>query len=548
VRQPQSAIRNPQSAIRSGAWIAVFALAAALRLAHVIALVRQPVFWDANLQGGSDMSGFIAWAARLAAEGGFWDGRGIYTYSAPLFPFLLAGFFHLAGPDLAWAAAAQALVSAGTCLIIGWAAYHLFGERRIALVAATLAALYGPFVFYTTKLHAATAEVAAVAVAFGGIAWALRGLAPGRWFAVGVPIGVAALGRPNFFVVAGGAAAGLLLRRGAAGRVRVAAAAAVVLAASLVVGAASLRTVALGGPLVPLTQQLGPVWRLANSYDSQVLNFRMPRENVMPVLSPAFWTHQARKAAVFWWGYEVPQNMNMYFIREFSPVLQLPLLAFWFIFPLACLGLWWARDRWGEFLPLLLGMLAYYLSTVLFFIAARYRIPLVPALLAFAAFAVVRLWDRWRAGGWRAVWVPAAVCLALVVAGKPHRERLIHSTEYAYLARDAADRGDGLRAQWALERGVRLFPHALGDRAGAATRLLRDVRREAGVRPLPEARRHLYLGLATLLTEGPPRQAAQYLRLAAGGFPQDPAAADLRHMLATFAPGGNPNRGETVTR
>ena len=298
---------------------------------------------------------------------------------------------------------------------------------------------------------------------------------------------------------------------------------------------------------MPLTQQLGPVWRLANSYDSRVLNFRMPREPLMPVLSLAFWAHQAKKAAVFWWGYEAPQNMNMYFIREFSPVLQLPLLAFWCVLPLAALGLWWARDRWAEFLPLLLGMLALYLSTVAWLIAARYRIPIVPALLPFAAFAVVGLWDRWRAGGWRAVWVPAAVCLALMVAAKPHRERLIHSTEYAYLAREAADRGDGPRAQWALERGVRLFPRALGDRAGAAASLLRDVRGEASVRPLPGARRHLYLGLATLLTEGPPRQAAEHLRLAAAGFPHDPAATDLRHMLAMLSSGGL-NLGEAVPR
>ncbi len=443
-------------------WIAIFALAAALRLVHVLVLVRQPVFWDANLQGGSDMSGFIDWATRLAAEGGFWDARGIYTYSPPLFPFLLAGFFRLAGPDLALAAAAQALLSAATCLVIGWGAWHLFTERRTAYLAAILAALYGPFVFFTTKLHATTVELAAMSLAFGGIAWAIRRPAPWRWFAVGIAIGVSALGRPNFLVVAAGAAGGILLRRrGPDLRHRAGLAALVLGGACLVVGGATLRNVALGGPLVPLTQQMGPVWRLANSYDSQVLNFRVPREPLMPVLSQPFWAHQAKKAAVFWWGYEVPQNMNMYFIREFSPVLQLPLLAFWFVLPLAWLGLWWARGRWRELLPFHLGMLGYYLSTVIFLITARYRIPIVPPLLSFAAFALVVLWDRWWAGGGRAVGVPLAVCVALMVAGKPHRERLIHSTEYAYLARDAAARGDGPRAQWALERGVRLFPRAL---------------------------------------------------------------------------------------
>ena len=538
MNDPQSAIRNPQSEIQKGPWLAIFALAAALRLAHVIVLVRQPVFWDANLQGGSDMSGFIAWAAGIAAEGGFWHPRGIYTYSPPLYPFLLAAFFRLAGPDLALAAGAQALLGAVTCLIIGWMALLLFGQRRLAYLAAVLAALYGPFVFYTTKLHATTVELAAVSLAFAGIAWAIGCPATWRWLAAGLAIGVAALGRPNFFVVAGGAALGILWRREANFRERAAGATLVVLGASLVVGAATLRNVLLGGPWVPITQQMGPAWRLANSYDSAVLNFRMPRESLMPVLSVAFWAHQAKKAAAFWWGYEVPQNMNLYFIREFSPALQLPLPAFWFVFPLACLGLWWARPHGRPLLPLHLGMLACYLSTVVFLVTARYRIPLVPALLPFAAYGLAGLWDRWRAGGRRAALVPAMVCAALMVAGKPHRERLIHSTEYAYLARDAVARDDGRRAQWALERGVRLFPRALGDRAEMAAVLVRGVRRGAGARPLPDARRELYLGMAVLLTEGPPRQAQEHLRRAAAGFPGEPAAGDLRRILATFGPDG----------
>lgn len=523
-------------------WIGLFALAAALRIAHVLALVQQPVFWDANTQGGSDMSGFIRFATQLATQGGFWDRRGIYTYSPPLFPFILAGLFRLLGPDLALAAAVQGLLSAVTCLLIGWGALHLFGERRIAYLAAGLAALYGPFIFFTTKLHGTTVELAAAALAFGAIAWAIRGPAPWRWFVAGLAIGVTAWGRPPFLAVAGAAALGLLVRPGAGRRDGVGAAAMVLLGTLAVSAVAVARTALLGGPVVPITDQLGMAWRLANSSDSYVLNYRYPRGPVMPVLSLAFGAHQLKKAALYWWGYEVPQNMNSYFIREFSPVLRLPLLTFWVVTPLAWLGLWWQRRRWRELLPLFLALLACYLSTVVFFIAARYRIPIVPGLLPFAALALAGLWDRWRAGGWRAVAVPAAVCVALMVAAEPHRERLIHSTEYAYLARDAAARGDGARAQGALERGVRLFPRALGERAGAAAAVLRAVREGAAGSPLPEDRRQLYLGISTLLTEGPPREAREHLRLAAAGFPEGPAAAALRQLLATFAPDGTPRR------
>ena len=521
---PRGAIRWP--------WIGLFGLALAVRMAHVLVLVNRPVFWDANTQGGSDMSGFIRFAAGLAAEGGFWDQRSTYTTSAPLFPLALAAWFRAVGTDLALAAAAQAVAGAATCLVIGWGAWHLFGERRIAYLAAGVAALYGPFVFYTTKLHATTLELAAAALVFAGIAWAMARPAPWRWFAVGLALGLAALGRPTFMLVAGAVTAGCLLWPGRPARQRVGAAAMVGLGAAVVVGGWMVRTAVLGGPWVPVTGQTGMVWRLANSYDSYVLNFRYPQQPVMPVASLAFWAHQAKKAALFWWGYEVPQNMNYYFIREFSPVLQLPVLAFWVVTPLAWLGLWWSRRRWRELLPLHAAMLAYYLATSLFLITARYRIPIVPALMPFAAFALAGLWDRARAGGWRAAAAPALACLALMAAVKPHRERLIHSTEYAYIARDAVARGDGARAQWALERGVRLFPRALGGRAALAAETLRVVRADAGAAPLPEGRRHLYLGIGTLLTEGPPRAAREHLRLAAAGFPRDPTATTLARRLA----------------
>ena len=543
----RSALRAPAPPAAAGAstawpWIGIIALALGLRVGHVLALVQQPVFWDANTQGGSDMSGFIRFASRMAAEGGFWDRRGVYTYSPPLFPFLLAGLFRLLGPDLALAAAVQAVLSAATCLAIGWMAWSLFGERRIATLAGGLAALYGPFIFFTTKLHATTLELAAAALAFGAIAWAIRGPVPRRWFAAGLALGIAALGRPTFVVVAGGTAIGLLAQPAPRLRDRLGAAAMVGLGAGTVVVAAVVRNVLLGGPWVPITGQMDAAWRLANSYDSSALNFRYPRGPLMPVASWAFWAQQARKAALFWWGYEAPQNMNYYFIREFSPVLRLPLVTFWFVAPLAWLGLWWSRHRCRELLPLTSAVLAYYVITILFLITARYRIPIVPALMPFAAFALVGLWDRARAGGWRAAAPPGLFCLALMAAAMPHRERLIHSTEYAYLARDAAARGDGARAQWALQRGVRLFPRALGERVEAATAVLRAAKDGAAESPLSEGRRQLYLGISTLLTEGPPREAREHLRRAAAAFPEDPTATPLGRLLATFSPDARTSR------
>jgi tetratricopeptide (TPR) repeat protein len=86
--------------------------------------------------------------------------------------------------------------------------------------------------------------------------------------------------------------------------------------------------------------------------------------------------------------YEVPDNQDMYFVARYSPVLRwLP--GFGWIFPLGVLGLivsWPRRD-----VRLIAAIMALYsCSVILFFVLARFRQPLVPFWVAFAA-----LGGRW---------------------------------------------------------------------------------------------------------------------------------------------------------
>ena len=109
-------------------------------------------------------------------------------------------------------------------------------------------------------------------------------------------------------------------------------------------------------------------------------------------------TSCSTKTYLFWHGHEVGRNQDLYYARNFSSLLSMLLwkssIAFPFgvLAPLALLGigLLWREGLHRE--PgsalLLLFLLSYALSVVLFFVTARYRLPVVPVLLLFAVHGV----------------------------------------------------------------------------------------------------------------------------------------------------------------
>jgi tetratricopeptide (TPR) repeat protein len=96
----------------------------------------------------------------------------------------------------------------------------------------------------------------------------------------------------------------------------------------------------------------------------------------------------ARKFAMFFNGYEVPQIEAYEIERERYPALRVLFVEFWWICALGLVGLLLSLRHWrGHFL--LSGFLVTYtVSIVLFFITARYRVPAVPVLCLFAGQAL----------------------------------------------------------------------------------------------------------------------------------------------------------------
>ena len=109
-----------------------------------------------------------------------------------------------------------------------------------------------------------------------------------------------------------------------------------------------------------------------------------------------------KKTYLFWSGPELKRNQDIYYARQHSLLLsallwdRLVAFPFGLLGPLGLLGMAWCWRRPGDGL-LQLYALAYAASVILFFVAARYRMPVVPVLLIFAAAALAQLWAALRA-------------------------------------------------------------------------------------------------------------------------------------------------------
>jgi hypothetical protein len=97
------------------------------------------------------------------------------------------------------------------------------------------------------------------------------------------------------------------------------------------------------------------------------------------------------KAWRFFNGWEVPSGVSYYDLRDTAPVLRWGMLNFALLGPLGLAGLVLALGRWRRTLPLAALIFGYAGAVVAFFVLARFRVPLLPLLAAFAGHGLSRL-------------------------------------------------------------------------------------------------------------------------------------------------------------
>lgn len=396
---------------------------------------------------------------------------------APLYPYLLATVYAAAGHHVAVVRGLQAVLDAGTCVLLAALADGLLGSP-CGLLAGLFAAFCGPLIFQSTLLLKETASIFALALALWSLA--CRPTRGRTAFCAGLALGAVALLRENFLPLLPGfalvpwrrAGLGATWNRRAYGAALLLAGELVSLAPAILFNRARsgewLLTSSQGGmnflignargapgTYVPLLggsqdpdKERADARRLAAMILSAQEGAAVDPATIGPgrasaVLWRAGWREiQAapvawlqllgRKFELFWNAYDIPDAEGISTARAASRTLRMAPFGFAVLVPLALAG-WWLAPPGRRAAASALGALALALcaSTVAFFVFARYRLPVVVCLAPLAAVGVVGLGramvarDRWRL----AVGAAITAATAIAVARAPFSDRELRGHE-----------------------------------------------------------------------------------------------------------------------
>lgn len=161
-----------------------------------------------------------------------------------------------------------------------------------------------------------------------------------------------------------------------------------------------------------------------------------------------------RKIILFFDSREISDIEDYSLAHEFNPMMKIKWLTFAVIGPFAILGLFWGIGRSPRRALIAAWVGVYVLSMTLFFVNARYRLPLVPVFLILASVAVFRGMNAIRDRSWRSLTGAVLIFVAAVFVTQAH---LVGTTH----ARDWVGAGDAFQLKGKPERALELYARAI---------------------------------------------------------------------------------------
>jgi 4-amino-4-deoxy-L-arabinose transferase-like glycosyltransferase len=529
---------------RSPRWIGPAILTVIILYAAVIGLLLLQQVQESPFSRHpvTDEEAYITQAQGILA--GTYPGEKVF-YQSPLYPYLLAVSFHLFDESYNAVRIWQTILWLLLIVVMYGLGKQLFG-RREGLLAAALAALYGPMLNYNLLLLKVSPMLLLLGL-FLLVGVRLTGK-PERWWnwiVLGVLCALLLLLRDNILIFLVVVPLWILVRfRAEPLKLRAAAILLFLGGALVVVGPLVVRNRLVAGDWVISTSQGGANFFIGNNPiadgryktlpfvrphpETEQQDFRAEAEKragreLKATEVSRFWFDQGfryirknpgrwlalqwKKTRYFLSDFEIPDNHGFAFDRaHFLRGLHFAPLSFGILFPLALFGIAATWERRRELGFIYLFAIVYALSVLAFFVVGRYRIPIVVPLIPLAAAGLGKFRDALRGRSYGAI--AGGVFLVLIVAGfcylPTDASGASWSTEYYLLGNAYLKDGDDLIKAGEIEEGREVVRYALAylehslqlnERNDNARQSVRYAYRLLG-RPSPDdPRRHLELGI-----------------------------------------------------
>ncbi len=496
----------------STAYVSVGAAAALGLVAAALAVVAAylsrgvPTAW--HLVG--DAAGYVKWAENIAA--GDWVGREGF-YQAPLYPYLLAIVMKLGGATTWHWIVVQALMSGAAVGLLSYATGRMFG-RTVGLIAGIMLATYPPAVFAAIIIQKSALDLlltGSLVTLLAGSLRVRRAISARRALGLGIVCALLSLTRENALLWV--PLCGIYVwwvhsscRKSDATEIErpVGAAkpvGAFIIGCVLVLGPVAVRNGLVSGEWSLTTFQSGPNFYIGNCseadgrYRPLVRGHETPqfeRVDAQKLAEEAVgWKLSAREVSRYWWsqagediaesparwvkllGYKLLLTVNRYEIADAESLYVYATYGYpWGVLtniwhfgvlgPLAVMGVvaTWSRRRELWIYYLLIASMAG--SVALFFVLARYRLPLVPLSIPFAAAGAVACVTALRQRNWRQLTlllVPALVA-GVVMNVSIQDERRLDALAWMNAGVAAAEGGDIVVASSCFEHAVAGHPES----------------------------------------------------------------------------------------
>lgn len=416
--------------------LGIFVLAYALRFIYMLQMQSSPHFFSPTM----DPLFHDTWAQNIA--GGNWIGTKVF-FRAPFYAYFLALIYKIFGHSYIIPRLVQHLIGSFSCVLIYYLARRLFG-RKVAVVAGLIAATYGIFLYFEGELLLDSLLVFFDLLLILLLLWAREVPKLSRWFVCGLVLGVSAITRPNilFFIPFVWLWMYWVFKNTKSFK-KIASYGGLLLVGSiLVICPVALRNLLAGGDSVLIASQGGINFYIGNNENAdgvsaifyhehwEYRDFQLAAEketgrSLKPSLVSNFYYRKglnfflerpsralkllAKKLYLFWSRFEISNNQDIYFYKRYSSLIRVLPLGFWFIGPLGLTGmilsLWSVRrskkaradkvaDKKRNILLPVLFVFSYMITVVMFFVPARFRLPVIPFLIIFCSFALVWLVRR----------------------------------------------------------------------------------------------------------------------------------------------------------
>lgn len=480
------------------------------------------------------------------------DGANSVFFRAPFYYYFLAGVYRIAPDNLTVARCLQILLSTVSCLLVYLIARKLFNPRA-ALPALLLSCFYGPFFYFATQLLFETVLVFLCLAGLLSLLVAYERRSIGWWLASGLVFGLSAITRPNMLLFLAPLSIWIYWSQRKQAPLRRIALYEIVfyLGCAIPILPVTLHNYYVGHDFELIASQGGVNFYIGNNAKADGVSAVVPEieehggdfqnlaafedYNVFaraalhnPQAKPSeidrYWYHKGlawirahpgdflrlflRKCYYYWNGHEIGNDRAMGQVTGKSVVYRYLSFSFWLVCPLAFAGVYLAWRNHLRIGVLLLFVVTFSGSIVIFFVNARYRLPIAPVVIMFAAYTL-HVWlegprarqlsprnkpgDLRPAGRWISVLI-AALGLAFVWPNAVLRAAEF-SPGYYMEGRRYQSAGDYSQAVAAYER-CKSYADAHGDRYVLLSRTaLAQIYAEV-YKDLPKARQNFLEALS----------------------------------------------------